>query len=200
MILGSLKAPDAAKLERALADAEDEVKKGEPDKDEVGGAIERAVKYAKGASDFSEQAEKLAPTLKAVCSWLGQNWHKLLAVAGTRDLSEGAAMANGRNVQIGRDAQGNVIVTGDGNVFYLFLREPSAELLERLRAGQVKVAEIAEAVPLPTLTLAIAFADDERRHWRITARRPNAEPLGRTADVPWLGESGFTSAPIPSGG
>jgi hypothetical protein len=81
-ILASLKAPDAGKLERALDDAEDEVQKDEPDKDEVGGAIERAVKYAKGASDFSEHVEKLAPKLKAVCSWLGQNWYKLLALAG----------------------------------------------------------------------------------------------------------------------
>jgi hypothetical protein len=81
-ILATLKAPDAAKLGRALDDAEDEVKKEKPDKDEVGGAIERAVKYAKGASDFGEQVEKLAPKLKAVCGWLGQNWHKLLAVAG----------------------------------------------------------------------------------------------------------------------
>lgn len=81
-ILASLKAPDAGKLDRALADAEDEVRKDDPDKDEVGGAIERAVKYAKGASDFSEQVEKLAPKLKAVCGWLGQNWVKLLALAG----------------------------------------------------------------------------------------------------------------------
>jgi hypothetical protein len=81
-ILATLKAPDSGKLERALDDAEDEVQKDEPDKDEVGGAIERAVKYAKGASDFSDHVEKLAPKLKAVCGWLGQNWVKLLALAG----------------------------------------------------------------------------------------------------------------------
>ncbi len=81
-ILATLKAPDAAKIGRALDDAEDEVKKDKPDKDEVGGAIERVVKYAKGASDFSEHVEKLAPKLAAVCSWLGENWVKLLALAG----------------------------------------------------------------------------------------------------------------------
>jgi hypothetical protein len=81
-ILATLKPPDAGKLERALANAEDEVEKDDPDKDEVGSAIERVVKYAKGASDFSEHVEKLAPTLKAVCGWLGQNWYKLLAAVG----------------------------------------------------------------------------------------------------------------------
>lgn len=81
-ILATLEAPDSGKIERALADAQDEVAKDAPDKDEIGGAIERAIKYAKGASDFSEHVEKLAPRLKAVCGWLGQNWHKLLAVAG----------------------------------------------------------------------------------------------------------------------
>jgi hypothetical protein len=81
-ILATLKVPETGKLERAMADAEDEVTKHDPDKDEVGGAIERVVKYAKGASDFGEHVEKLAPRLGAVCSWLGQNWHKLLAIAG----------------------------------------------------------------------------------------------------------------------
>jgi hypothetical protein len=81
-ILATLKAPDAGKLGRALDDAEDEAKKDEPDKDEIGGSIERAVKYAKGASDFGEQVEKLAPKLAAVCSWLGENWLKLLPLAG----------------------------------------------------------------------------------------------------------------------
>ena len=69
----------------------------------------------KGASDFSEQMERLAPRLAAVCSWLGQNWHKLLAIAGDllTDQPETRAMAKGRNVQIGRDAQGSIINTGD---------------------------------------------------------------------------------------
>jgi hypothetical protein len=81
-ILATLKAPEAGKLGRALDDAEDEAKKDEPDKDEIGGAVERAVKYAKGASDFGEQVEKLAPRVAAVCGWLGENWHKLLSLVG----------------------------------------------------------------------------------------------------------------------
>ncbi len=69
-------------MDRALLDAEEEAAKPEPDKDEIGGAIERVVKYARGASEFAEQVEKLAPRLAAVASWLGSNWIKILAMAG----------------------------------------------------------------------------------------------------------------------
>ncbi len=80
--LASLNAPDQGKLDRALQDAEEEAAKPEPDKDEIGGAIERVVKYAKGASEFGEHVGKLAPRLAAVTSWLGSNWLKILAMAG----------------------------------------------------------------------------------------------------------------------
>jgi hypothetical protein len=99
-----------------------------------------------------------------------------------------------RDVQISRDAQGNLIVTGDGNVFYLMPAEPSEARLAQIRTGEVKLAEVAEAIPLPTLTLGIAFESDERTRWRITAERPNAEPAARSKDLPWLGEPAFGSA------
>ena len=70
-LLVGLNAPDAGKLERALQDAEEEAAKPEPDRDEIGGAIERAVKYAKGASDFSAHMAKLTPHLTALASWIG---------------------------------------------------------------------------------------------------------------------------------
>jgi hypothetical protein len=81
-LLGSLNAPDAGKLDRALADAEEEASKPEPDRVEVGSALDRAVRYAEKASDFSEKAEKIAPKLKALVSWLGANWHKILGAVG----------------------------------------------------------------------------------------------------------------------
>ena len=81
-LLAALQAPDQGKLERALADAEEEAAKPEPDPDEVGGALDRAIGYAKKANGFAEQAAKLKPHLEAACGWLGQNWHKLLAAAG----------------------------------------------------------------------------------------------------------------------
>lgn len=81
-LLASLKAPDAGKIERALADAEEEAAKPEPDRDEIGSALDRAVGYAKKAGDFSEAAEKIAPKLQALASWLGANWYKLLGAVG----------------------------------------------------------------------------------------------------------------------
>jgi hypothetical protein len=76
------KVPDRGKLDRAIEDAADEAAKPEPDKEEVGGALERAVKYAKAADDFGDQAEKLLPRLAALASWLGPVGHHLLALAG----------------------------------------------------------------------------------------------------------------------
>ncbi len=81
-LLVSLNVPDQGKLERALQDAEEEAAKPEPDKDEIGSAIESAVKYAKGASEFGEHVGKLAPRLASATSWLGSNWVKILALAG----------------------------------------------------------------------------------------------------------------------
>jgi hypothetical protein len=80
--LAALRTPEQGKIERALADAQDEAKKPAPDKEEIGGALERAVKYAKGAEDFGAQAEKLAPRIAALASWLGDKGQKLLALAG----------------------------------------------------------------------------------------------------------------------
>jgi len=51
-LAGLQKVPDRGKLDRAIEDAVEETDKSEPDKEEVGGALERAVKYAKAADDF----------------------------------------------------------------------------------------------------------------------------------------------------
>ncbi len=74
--------PDRGKADRALQDAADEAEKPQPDKAEVGSAVERAVKYAKSASDFGDQAEKLLPRLAAIASWAGTAGRGLLAMAG----------------------------------------------------------------------------------------------------------------------
>ena len=58
--------PDRGKFDRAIEDAAEEIAKPEPDKEEVGGALERVVKYAKAADDFGEHAEKLLPRLAAL--------------------------------------------------------------------------------------------------------------------------------------
>jgi hypothetical protein len=74
------KVPDRGKLDRAVEDAVDETAKTAPDKEEVGGALERAVKYAKAADDFGEHAEKLLPRLAALASWLGAHGHNLVSM------------------------------------------------------------------------------------------------------------------------
>ncbi|MBB1492699.1 hypothetical protein H5395_14395 [Paracoccus sp. MC1854] len=81
-LLASLDTPDRGKIERALADAEEEATKPDPDRDEVGSAVDRALGYAKKASDFGDQIENVAPKVKALASWLGTNWHRILAVVG----------------------------------------------------------------------------------------------------------------------
>ncbi|ETD90668.1 hypothetical protein ACTTAL_10470 [Rhodobacter capsulatus] len=80
--LMALQASDQGKIDRALQDAEEEARKAEPDKDEIGSAVERAVKYAKGASDFGENVGKIADQLAPVVSWLGNNWTGILSIAG----------------------------------------------------------------------------------------------------------------------
>src|SRR5262245_48275299 len=59
--LGRLAAPDARKIENAIGDAEDELQKLVPDKDEIGQALDRAIGYAQKADGFATAAEKLVP-------------------------------------------------------------------------------------------------------------------------------------------
>jgi hypothetical protein len=82
-LLAQLKnVPDRGKLDRAMQDAVEETAKSKPDKEEVGGALERVVKYAKGASDFAENTEKLIPRLAALGSWLGPAGRAVLNTLG----------------------------------------------------------------------------------------------------------------------
>lgn len=81
-ILANLQQDHAAKTSRAMEDAQDEVRKAAPDKDEIGNALERAVKYAKTSITFANEAENLAPHLASAASWLGPTWHHLLSLVG----------------------------------------------------------------------------------------------------------------------
>jgi hypothetical protein len=82
-VLAELKTvPERGKLNRAVEDAVEETAKPEPDKEEVGGALERVAKYAKAADDFGEHAEKLLPRLAALASWLGPGGRGLLNMMG----------------------------------------------------------------------------------------------------------------------
>lgn len=80
--LAKLETADRPKIDNAFADAKQELKKPEPDKDEVGQALERALNYGKKAEGFVQLIEKLEPHLTKATAWLGENWHKLLSVVG----------------------------------------------------------------------------------------------------------------------
>ncbi len=72
--------PDRGKLDRAFEDAADEAAKPKPDKEEIGGALERVFKYMKAAGNPTENAGKLLPPLTALAAWLGPLGHQLLSV------------------------------------------------------------------------------------------------------------------------
>ena len=76
-LVGQLQTQDRGKIERALADVEEEIAKPDPDKEEVEGAIERAMGYAKKANDYGEIMGKLAATFTPIAVWLGMNADKV---------------------------------------------------------------------------------------------------------------------------
>ncbi len=80
--LAMLDSPDLKKIANALSDAEEELNKDEPERDEVGRAIERALGYAEKANNFAGIVENLVPQIKNIASWLGENWHKIISVVG----------------------------------------------------------------------------------------------------------------------
>jgi hypothetical protein len=63
---------DRGKILRALADVQEEAKKPKPDKEEVAGALERVVKYAKTADGISEVVVELKRPLSIIADWVGK--------------------------------------------------------------------------------------------------------------------------------
>jgi hypothetical protein len=81
-VLERIGGENAGKIQRALDDATDEANRSDPNKDEVGRALHRALVYARASTGFAEEVSKLAPQVKNAVAWLGANWHKLLAIVG----------------------------------------------------------------------------------------------------------------------
>ena len=79
-ILAKLESSDRRKIDNAFEDAQEELNKPQPDKDEVGQALDRALKYANQAEGFASAIAKLQPHLTKTTAWLGENWHKLLSL------------------------------------------------------------------------------------------------------------------------
>ena len=82
LLLG-LDSADRQKIANALAEATADAAKPQPDKDEIGGALERALRHAGKAAGFAEAAGKIAPHVQNAVAWLGENWrNKLLPLVG----------------------------------------------------------------------------------------------------------------------
>ena len=70
-IVAGLTIADKTKVERALEDVKDELKKPQPDKQEVAEALERALKTAKKAGALTKEVqENIMPTLEKLSLWL----------------------------------------------------------------------------------------------------------------------------------
>ncbi|AKG23223.1 CHAT domain-containing protein [Calothrix sp. 336/3] len=81
-IIAKLETPDRRKIDNAFADVQEELNKPQPDRDEVGDALNRALKYAKKAEGFASTIGRLQPHLTKITAWLGADWHDLLSVIG----------------------------------------------------------------------------------------------------------------------
>ncbi len=77
-----LNTEDRHKIANALAEAQSDATKPQPDKTEIGTALERALGYAGKAADFGDKAEKIAIHVQNAVAWLGDHWHKLLPLVG----------------------------------------------------------------------------------------------------------------------
>ncbi|ETX01979.1 MAG: hypothetical protein ETSY1_05210 [Candidatus Entotheonella factor] len=80
--LAALESPESKKIANAMSDAEDELTKAQPNKDEVGQAVQRALRYAKSAEGFAKAVNTLKPHVTQVAGWLGQAWHSLASFVG----------------------------------------------------------------------------------------------------------------------
>jgi hypothetical protein len=90
------------KIANALAEAIEEAVKPQPDKNEIGGALERALGYAGKATDFRDKAGKIGTHVQNAVAWLDGHWHKLLPLVEYRDRTIVNLSTNeGRNLKIG---------------------------------------------------------------------------------------------------
>lgn len=81
-LLKSLSSPAQAKLIRALEDINDELANPDPNRDDIGDALERAINCAQKAAGFADSIDRLRTPISNIVAWLGNNWHKLLATVG----------------------------------------------------------------------------------------------------------------------
>ncbi|BAZ08741.1 hypothetical protein NIES4071_05470 [Calothrix sp. NIES-4071] len=74
-IIAQLETPDRRKINNAFEDVEEELSKTQPDKEEAGMSLKRALDYAKKAEGFAEVVALLQPHLNKISAWLeGKNF------------------------------------------------------------------------------------------------------------------------------
>lgn len=74
-IIAQLETPDRRKINNAFEDVEEELSKTQPDKEELGMSLKRALDYAKKAEGFAEVVALLQPHLNKISAWLeGKNF------------------------------------------------------------------------------------------------------------------------------
>lgn len=81
-LVRELKSEDEKKIGRAIEDAQDEAAKLEPNRDEIGIALERALATAQKAENYVKMVDRLKGHVTKVVSWLGDHWHNLLSLVG----------------------------------------------------------------------------------------------------------------------
>src|SRR5690349_13377428 len=105
-------------------------------------------------------------------------------------------MAADRHIQIGHDAQGNVLVTGDDNRVYVFpgITALPPELRAQLQSGVHTLQDAPGAVPLPLLTLRVSAHATASTSWTVTSLYPEGEHEPRLVSTPWATHQQFAAA------
>ena len=69
-----LETSDRRKIDNAFKDAQKELNQLQPDKNEVGKALDRAFEYEKKAEGFASMITKLQPHITNFTAWFTDNW------------------------------------------------------------------------------------------------------------------------------
>lgn len=114
-VLTRLESPERRKIANALSDAEDALARPEPNKNEVGKALQRTLDYARKAAGFPRVMAVLQPHVASAAAWLGEPWHTLPDLVGRTDTTRAQTPAD-RYIQVSGDAAGPTVITGNGKV------------------------------------------------------------------------------------
>jgi len=71
-----------ALIDNALNEADLHLDDTAPDRDAIGGALEKALGYAGKANALADRVDQLAPHVRNACGWLGDTWQRLLPLVG----------------------------------------------------------------------------------------------------------------------